>query len=57
MKRLVTYTTAKTQDIYKKNAKICNCAIISFKPVTDFKKCVNVSCYRHYQENLMLFCG
>ena len=51
-------TTAKTQDISKINAKIMYLCYKKFlKPVPDFQKSVNMSCWRHYQANLMLFCG
>ena len=33
--------------------KLCNCVI----PVPDFKKSMNMSCWRHNHENLMLLCG
>ena len=58
MKHLVTYTTAKTPDIYEKKCKtFVNVLLEVLKPVPDFKKSVNMSCWRHYQENLLVFCG
>ena len=38
MKHQVTYTTAKTKDIYKMNATICNCVIRSSYTSSKFQK-------------------
>ena len=55
MKHKVTYTTAKTQDIYKINAKIVLLCHKKFLNLCQtLKKC---EYWRHYQEILMLFYG
>ena len=56
MKHLVTYTMAKTQDIYKINAKCLYVCYKKFLNLCRASKSVIMSGYRHYQENLMLFC-
>ena len=47
----------KPQDIYKINAIICNCGIRSSLTGARLLKSVNMSYWRHYQENLMYVAG